>query len=182
MHLIIAAVLALASATSAVAQGHPSSGYAAMQGREIKSLSPEQMDDLREGRGMGASLPAELNGIPGPMHVLQLKEQLKISAQQQEALERITAEMKATAQQLGREVIAAEADLDHAFKTGAASEQRIRDSTRRIGELGANLRAVHLVAHLKTRQLLSADQVVAYNDARGYGAASAMQPTHNPTH
>src|SRR5919107_1454461 len=42
-----------------------------MLGRPVKSLSEQQVADLRAGRGMGLALPAELNGYPGPMHVLE---------------------------------------------------------------------------------------------------------------
>lgn len=169
-------ILALGTAGSVSAQhvGHQhASGYAGMQTREIKALSAEQVADLREGRGMGASLPAELNGVPGPMHVLQFAQLLRISPEQQTALERISADMKASAQRLGVQVIAAEADLDKAFKTGAIDEKSIEEATTRIALLQAQLRAAHLSAHLKTRQLLSTDQVAAYNQARGYVAEHA---------
>lgn len=44
--------------------------YAGMQSRQIKSLSDRQIADLRAGRGMG--FPVELNGYPGPSHVLEV--------------------------------------------------------------------------------------------------------------
>lgn len=164
-------VLALVATGTAFAQhaGHqPSGDYAGMQVREIKALSPEQMADLRDGRGMGASLPAELNGAPGPLHALELSQQLKVTPDQRAALERITADMKSSAQQLGAQVIAAEAELDRAFKSGAIDEKGIVDATARIAALQGQLRAVHLTAHLKTKRLLSEEQVLAYNQARGY--------------
>jgi hypothetical protein len=170
MHKTLIA-LALLAASSAFAQHvHPAqaNGYAGLQTREIKALSSEQIADLRDGRGMGASLPAELNGVPGPLHVLQLASQLKITPQQQQSLERLTADMKSSAQQLGAQVIAAEAQLDAAFKSGAADEKTILDSTARIAALQGQLRAVHLMAHLKTKGLLTQDQVLAYKVARGY--------------
>lgn len=77
--------LTLAIAGSAFAQhSHPvqANSCADWRDRDIKALSSEQLADLREGRGMGASLPAELNGVPGPLHVLQLASQLKISPEQ----------------------------------------------------------------------------------------------------
>ena len=61
-------------------------------------------------------------------------------------------------------------ELDRAFKSGKADEASVRSITARIGELQGQLRAVHLIAHLKTKQMLSAQQVVAYNQARGYAA------------
>ncbi len=143
-------------------------GYAEMQTREIKALSPEQVADLREGKGMGASLPAELNGVPGPLHVLQLKARINVTPEQQRQLETISAEMKVQARRLGDDIVAAEAGLDRAFRTGKADETLIQSTTARIAGLQGQLRAVHLMAHLKTRQVLSEQQVVAYNQARGY--------------
>jgi hypothetical protein len=67
-------ILILAS-TASLAQ----SPYAGMQTRSIKALSTQQIDDLRTGRGMGLALAAELNGYPGPAHVLELSERLALS-------------------------------------------------------------------------------------------------------
>jgi Spy/CpxP family protein refolding chaperone len=174
--LSLAAAAGGVSAQHAGHHGQPN-GYAGMQDREIKALSPEQMADLRLGRGMGASLPAELNGVPGPMHVLELAQQLKLTAEQSAQLNAITAEMKMSAQRLGRQVIAAEAELDAAFKANAVDEKTIAETTARIASLQGRLRAVHLVAHLQTKRLLSGDQVTAYNVARGY-VADAGTPKH----
>lgn len=176
--------LTLAAAAFGVAAQHAgqhesAGGYAGMQKREIKALSAEQTADLLQGRGMGASLPAELNGVPGPLHVLELAQRLELTPQQQASLEGITARMKASAQQLGRQVIAAEAELDAAFKSNVADERTIAESTARIASLQGQLRAVHLLAHLETRRLLSGDQVTAYNAARGYEAdAGAHKHRH----
>ena len=57
----------------AVAQSHQP--YVGLQSRTIKALSAEQIADLRAGRGMGFALPAELNGYPGPLHVIELADQ-----------------------------------------------------------------------------------------------------------
>ncbi len=177
--LVSLTLVAAAAGASAQHAGHhaAASGHAGLQDREIKALSPEQMADLRQGRGMGASLPAELNGVPGPMHVLELAQQLKLTPEQRASLEGISAEMKTAAQRLGRQVIAAEAELDAAFKANAVDEKTIADTTARIASLQGQLRAVHLVAHLQTKRLLSGDQVTAYNVARGY-LADAGVPKH----
>ena len=83
-------VLALAS-TAALAQ----SPYAGMQGRSIKALSVQQIDDLKAGRGMGLALAAELNGYPGPMHVLELSDRLALSAAQKQRIQTLFETMKA---------------------------------------------------------------------------------------
>jgi len=157
---------------------HSHSPYAGMQERDVKALSSEQIEDLLEGRGMGATLPAELNGVPGPLHVLQLKERLQVTVEQQAALEAITGTMKASAQELGAKVIDAERELDHAFRQGSPDEKVVRQLTDRIGALNAELRAVHLIAHLRTRQILTQRQIVAYNDVRGYAPVPAGGSTH----
>jgi hypothetical protein len=36
-------------------------------------LSEQQVAYLKAGRGMGLALPAELNGYPGPAHVLSIR-------------------------------------------------------------------------------------------------------------
>ena len=56
------------------------SPYAGMQARSIKALSEQQIADLKAGRGMGLALAAELNGYPGPAHVLEVADQLGLSS------------------------------------------------------------------------------------------------------
>lgn len=176
--------ISLAAAGGALAQqaGHehstPTSGYAGMLNREIKALSAEQVADLREGRGMGASLPAELNGVPGPMHALQLAAQLRLTPEQRRALEGIAADMKARAQGLGAKIVAEEASLDKAFKARAIDEKGVEEAAARIASLQGQLRAVHLIAHLRTRGLLSDEQVAAYDEARGYTTRSSHGHRH----
>ncbi len=54
------------------------SPYAGEQSRSIKSLSKEDVADYIDGKGMGFAKAAELNGYPGPKHVLELAEQLAL--------------------------------------------------------------------------------------------------------
>ncbi len=75
MRIWISAALLLTSAAVANAQ----TPYAGMQTRPIKALSEQQMADLSAGRGMGLALAAELNGYPGPVHVLELADKLNLS-------------------------------------------------------------------------------------------------------
>lgn len=53
-----------------------------MQARLVKALSDQQIADLRAGRGIGMALPAELNGYPGPLHVLELADALGLTPEQ----------------------------------------------------------------------------------------------------
>jgi hypothetical protein len=58
------------------------SPYAGMENRGPKALSEQQIEDLRGGRGMGMALAAELNGYPGPVHVIELARALDLSEAQ----------------------------------------------------------------------------------------------------
>jgi hypothetical protein len=64
--LLASSVAVIAGAASGVEP------YAGWQARSIKALSRQQIEDYLQGRGMSMALPAELNGYPGPRHVLEL--------------------------------------------------------------------------------------------------------------
>lgn len=98
--------------------------YAGMEQRAIKSLSAQDIADLRAGRGWGLALPAELNGVPGPAHLLELRDAIGLAPEQVAAIEKIHAQMQAEAQIAGANFIAAEAAIEAGFrKTGLAPEQ-----------------------------------------------------------
>src|SRR3954454_12926522 len=86
--------------------------YAGMQTRSIKALSEQQVADLSAGRGMGLALAAELNGYPGPSHVLELADRLELSADQRTRIKALFDSMKAETLPLGSKLIDQEADLD----------------------------------------------------------------------
>ena len=73
---ILAALAASSLALPALAADTPASPYAGQQGRSIKALSDEDIAALRKGEGRGMAKAAELNGYPGPAHVLMLVKQL----------------------------------------------------------------------------------------------------------
>ncbi len=97
--------LALAAAADlALAQDHHArSPYAGMQAREVKALDAKTVDDLRAGRGMGLALAAELNGYPGPMHVLELADRLRLSPDQRAKVQQLFERMKGRRSPSGRD-------------------------------------------------------------------------------
>jgi hypothetical protein len=68
--VVVTILVLIALSPAALAQSQQP--YAGLEGRSIKALSEQQVADLRAGRGMVLALAAELNGYPGPMHVLEL--------------------------------------------------------------------------------------------------------------
>lgn len=163
----IAAVLAVFSLT-AHAQHQHMSGYAGMTARPIKALSDDQITQLREGRGMGLSLSAELNSYPGPLHVLEMEQLLDLTAEQRVRLSALQGDMSSQARALGAQIIAAEGRLDAAFAAGTAQQPDIVATLNEIGRLNAALRAVHILAHMETRAVLRPEQITRYDVERGY--------------
>ncbi|WP_316646828.1 hypothetical protein [Ovoidimarina sediminis] len=163
-----AAILAATLAAGAV---HGSSQpYAGEDQRAIASLSPQDIDDLLAGRGWGFAKPAELNGYPGPTHLLELAEDLELTEVQAEAIEAVRVRMETDAQALGAAFVSAEAALDAAFASGEIDAARLTALTEDAARIEAALRARHLAAHLEVKPLLTRHQIVTYNRLRGYGA------------
>lgn len=143
--------------------------------RAIKSLSPEQIDGYLNARGMGLAKAAELNSYPGPMHVLQLKDQLELTPRQLEKTQAIFNEMKELATRLGREIVDRETELDRAFVARSIDELKLKTALREIGRLQTELRLAHLRAHLLMRQVLTGDQIRRYDELRGYAQPSGKE-------
>jgi Spy/CpxP family protein refolding chaperone len=151
--------------------------YAGQQSRSIKALSDEEVAALRKGEGMGMAKAAELNGYPGPVHVLALAAELGLTDSQRQQMSEVFERMSAAAQPLGVEVITREQTLDQLFATGTATAGSLAAETAAIGELQGRLRAIHLTAHLQTRALLNSEQIARYRKRRGY-EAPAVDPKH----
>ncbi|HEX2552469.1 MAG TPA: hypothetical protein VHL98_02125 [Microvirga sp.] len=150
-------------------QGQAPAPYAGMEGRAVKGLSEQQIADLRAGRGMGLALPAELNGYPGPVHVLELAGSLSLTEPQARRVRELYAAMRDEAVPLGERLIAQEAELDRLFAERRATPANLAEATGAIGTTQAALRAAHLKYHLSTVEVLTSEQVRRYAALRGYG-------------
>jgi len=164
------ALLALILAATPVAadSAHQHSPYAGEEARDIKALSPEEIADLNAGRGMGLALAAELNGYPGPRHVLDLASELQLTVGQKRRTGALFEAMRRETSALGAQVIEAERALDRLFADKQATPETVAAATEQAGAVGAKLRAAHLRYHLAMMDVLSAEQVAAYNHLRGY--------------
>lgn len=167
--LVIALTLAAAGASQA--QHAPTSPYSGLEKRPIKALSDQQIADLRSGRGMGLALPAELNGYPGPVHVLELGDRLGLTGEQRARVEELHAAMKAETVPLGERLIAQETDLDRQFAAKSVTPATLQAATAAIGATQGALRGSHLRYHLSTLEVLTSEQVRRYGELRGYGGA-----------
>lgn len=162
------AALALISSGGISAQHHGLSPHAGKQHRQIASLSDQDMAAIRQGTGWGLALPAEINGAPGPRHVLDLAEPLALSDEQVKEITAIFNEMKQGAIARGEAFVAAEKALNDAFIDGGLDQAELERLVQEAGLARAQLRLVHLAAHLKTTPLLSKQQIERYAELRGY--------------
>lgn len=167
MMLILRFLAVIVLGVSAASAQH-ASPYVELQSRAIKALSDEQIRDLRSGRGMGLALAAELNGYPGPLHVIELATELGLSKEQRQRMQLLFAEMKTEASALGEQLISEEAMLDRMFARREINAEALTAATNKIGATQAALRAAHLRYHLSTVEVLSPEQVRKYAQLRGY--------------
>jgi hypothetical protein len=152
------------------------SPYAGMQTRAIKALSDQQIADLRAGRGMSMALPAELNGYPGPIHVLEHADELALTADQLQRTQTMYESMKAETIPLGERLIAQEMQLDRDFANRSITSEALAQGTSAIAQTQAALRTAHLRYHLAQAELLTSEQLQHYAELRGYGSPVGITP------
>lgn len=143
-------------------------GDAALADREIKALSAEEMAALLAGEGMGFALAAELNGVPGPLHLLELRSELELTPEQVEAITAHFHRMREETSALGARVVELERTLDRRFAHRHIDAQVVGELTAEIARLRGEIRAIHLVTHLEVDPLLTDAQREGYQRLRGY--------------
>jgi hypothetical protein len=169
MKTIALAALALMFGMSHAADRSP---YEGEELRSIKSLTSQEIKSLQSGGGMGFAKLAELNHYPGPKHVLELADDLDLTTSQVAETNALFEEMQLNAVGLGKELLEAEMALDQDFSKGAVSAETLEGALLRIGEIRAQLRYVHLEAHIRQQRLLTTDQISKYDESRGYRGAA----------
>ncbi len=147
--------------------------YAGQQDRQIKALSGKDVDDLLAGRGWGFAKSAELNGFPGPAHVLEAEKDLDLSPESKAKIQKIFKDMNSEARRLGALFVDAESRIEKAFASADVTPEKLTTLLAEAEALRAQLRFVHLRAHIETAPLLTRHQTVLYNRLRGYGSGNA---------
>ena len=144
--------------------------YADEQGRPVSSLSVKDVEQLKAGQGWGLAKPAEFNGYPGPAHVIEFADSLELSEDQLKAVKASFKSMQSQAKSLGTQLISAEKQLDAAFIDERISKKVLTQLLGDAERVRAQLRKVHLSAHLDVTPLLSEKQKLKYAELRGYGS------------
>jgi len=161
----------------ASAQEHHSP-YAGEEQREIKALSPDEVRGYLAGEGLGLAKAAEINGYPGPLHVLQLAEQLHLTEAEKADTEQVRDVMLRAATRLGKLIVEKESELDKLFAGRKIDEAQLRSLVGVISNLQGELRTVHLQAHLAMIRVLMSEQINRYAELRGYQGVGAQHEGH----
>lgn len=135
---------------------------------DVKALSSEEVKQYLSGAGMGYAKAAELNHFPGPMHALELADQLNLSAEQRAQATKLMAAHKAEARSIGAKFVEAERALDALFRSGNVAPDALELAVNRAAALQAAYRLSHLETHRRMRALMSEEQVRRYDALRGY--------------
>src|ERR1043165_9542827 len=162
---------------NAFAQQKPSP-YEGQESRDIKALSEDEIRGYLNGQGMALARAGELNHYPGPMHVLEFADQLKLTAAQRQRTEEIRKVMLDGAIPIGKRIVEKEAELDKLFASGVIDNTKLDAALADIGRLQGELRAVHLRAHLEQKRILTPEQVTKYDELRGYAKAETHDEHH----
>ena len=165
---VVTAILFWSLAVSNAAANTVPSPYAGEESRAVKSLSAEDVAELRRGGGWGLAKAAELNGMPGPFHLLELKDEIPLTREQVSAITAIYERMREAAIAEGESFIASERALEDAFRAGTITEKSLRKMLAEIARSRTQLRFIHLSAHLETPVLLTHEQIARYDALRGY--------------
>jgi hypothetical protein len=128
---------------------------------------------------MGFAKPAELNHYPGPKHVLELVDDLDLTPSQVSETEVLFEEMRSSAVVLGKDLLEAELALDKDFSQGTINAESLRTALLNAGKIRAQLRYIHLEAHLRQKRLLTTDQIAKYDEIRGYRGATHDSQGHH---
>ena len=158
---LVVAGLTIGSASAQHGHGqHGASGHLSAQ-----DCATQFEQVVGEGRGFGLAFAADRNGYPGPMHVLELKDRLKLTADQQTRAQELYAAVRADVAKSTR-LLDAERRLERLFADRTATEQNVQAAVAEIERARSEVRLVHLLAHLKMRDVLSEEQRKIYQEAR----------------
>jgi Spy/CpxP family protein refolding chaperone len=137
--------------------------------RAAQACATEFEQVVGAGRGFGMAFAADQNGYPGPMHVLELKDRLKLSAEQEAKMQHLMHAMFAESKPKSARLLEAEGTLRRLFAGATADDAAVRAAVEAVERARRDVRLVHLLTHLKTRDLLTEEQRRTYHEARWGG-------------
>lgn len=129
---------------------------------------------MNEGTGDafgGLAILAELNGYPGPRHILDLANQLRLTEKQKENITMIHNNMKTEAIGVGKNIIQIESIANEKFENKSITDNDLKELILSSAQFYGQLRYLHLSTHLNMIEILTKEQVELYKNLRGYSQA-----------
>ena len=145
----------------------------------MRGIAKPQPPVLPAGALPGA---AELNGYPGPAHVLELASELNLTSEQRAPTEALFASMQSKAARLGAALVEEEGRLDQLFHERNVTRDSLAAELSKIGALQAEVGGAHLEAHLAELGILTPEQTAKYASLRGYAGHPADDDTTHHQH
>ena len=165
----VVALAGLAGGTATAWGQHGHSGSHEEGHRAAQACATEFEQVVGAGRGFGMAFAADQNGYPGPMHVLELKDRLKLSIEQEAKMQHLMHAMFTESKPKSARLLEAEATLRRLFAEGTADDAAVRAAVEAVERARRDVRLVHLLTHLKTRDVLTEEQRRIYHEARWGG-------------
>ena len=105
--------------------------------RAAQACATEFEQVVGEGRGFGMAFAADQNGYPGPMHVLELKDRLRLTAEQEAKMRQLMHAMFAESKPKSTRLLEAEATLRRLFASQTADDAAVRAAVDAVDARGA---------------------------------------------
>lgn len=156
-------IIAMAAGDAWAQHGGHSPGHSHQQ---IDAWYKEFEAVVREGRGFGMAFAADQNGYPGPMHALELKSHLQLTLEQEAKLHVLMQAMFSEARPKGASLLESEARLRQLFAGRTADAATVRAAVAEVEAARREVRLVHLLTHLETREILTDAQIATYTALR----------------
>jgi Spy/CpxP family protein refolding chaperone len=116
------------------------------------------------------------------MHVLDLGDQLSLSAEQRDDARRLLERHKSEARVIGAKLVEAERTLDRLFASGSVGAPELASQVMTVAALQGDYRLSHLETHRQMKAMLTPEQVDRYDQLRGYASGGHGTGASHPGH
>src|SRR5437867_1703590 len=127
---VVALAVLIVIAGSGGADAQHSAGHAGAESVQhhalVQTYEKAFEQNVASGRGFGMAFAADQNGYPGPLHVLELKDRLKLTADQEAKMQTMMQAMFAESKPKSAQLLEAEAKLRRLFADRSADDAAVR--------------------------------------------------------
>ncbi|WP_353132838.1 hypothetical protein [Pseudopedobacter sp.] len=132
----------------------------------LKFIGDKEYAFYTQGNDPALVLIAELNNYPSPKVVLEKQKQLGLNATQKTQVQTIQTEMTRKLKEMGNFLIVEQTKLNKLFETNKINEGSLIYHTNKIGALEGEMRNAYLKAYLRTRDILTSQQLKKYQSLK----------------